>query len=306
MEVLVVVQSNSFALAKLKACFLGRWRRSPAVGKIQMELFNCCLYIIQKFSDRETLLRTRITVANSNGVVFKCLKINRDATRSSDFVLSSVALPNISIVVPQDLRNFFFESHIHITRFCNKFGFIFEKRKHCRFYGCEVSRELEYHPRLTTKLVFGVCFLEVCFYLLWPRHYLHSEEIFRNVEIGIAAAVLVFVFGGQIFRKLFGKYVGLELKAEEFGKKVEEAEKETRVFMEEYKKLCEELLAIPVVCGIKTEKDKFAGAVYTTTVEALMPDGKALQMGTSHNLGQGFSKSFGITFLDKNSERKKV
>ena len=84
----------------------------------------------------------------------------------------------------------------------------------------------------------------------------------------------------------------------------EEAEKETKVFMEEYKKLCEELLAIPVVCGIKTEKDKFAGAVYTTTVEALMPDGKALQMGTSHNLGQGFSKSFGITFLDKNSERK--
>jgi len=68
----------------------------------------------------------------------------------------------------------------------------------------------------------------VSYFLMSGLHYLHSEEIFRNVEIGIAAAVLVFVFGGQIFRKLFGKYVGLELKAEEFGKKVEEAEKETQ------------------------------------------------------------------------------
>ncbi len=82
-----------------------------------------------------------------------------------------------------------------------------------------------------------------------------------------------------------------------------EAEKETRLFLDEYKNVCEELLAIPVILGIKTENEKFAGALYTTTLEARMPDGKALQMGTSHNLGQDFAKAFGISFLDKNSKR---
>lgn len=80
-----------------------------------------------------------------------------------------------------------------------------------------------------------------------------------------------------------------------------DCDKEVRLFLDEYKKMCEELLAIPVIAGIKTDAEKFAGALYTTTIEALMPDGKALQMGTSHNLGQGFAKSFGINFLDSDS-----
>ncbi|MCH8004031.1 MAG: proline--tRNA ligase [Nanoarchaeota archaeon] len=85
----------------------------------------------------------------------------------------------------------------------------------------------------------------------------------------------------------------------------EECEKEAKIYLEEYKKLCQELLAIPVIAGEKTEKERFAGAKRTYTVEALMPDGKALQMGTSHNLGQNFAKAFNITYLDK-SERKQL
>jgi len=84
----------------------------------------------------------------------------------------------------------------------------------------------------------------------------------------------------------------------------EECDKEVRLFLDEYKKLCEELLAIPVIGGIKTEAEKFAGALYTTTIEALMPDGKALQMGTSHNLGQGFGKAFNIKFVDEDKKEK--
>ena len=79
----------------------------------------------------------------------------------------------------------------------------------------------------------------------------------------------------------------------------EQCDKEVRIILDEYKRLCEELLAIPVVAGQKTESEKFAGALYTTTIEALMPDGRALQMGTSHNLGQGFAKAFGISFMDE-------
>ncbi len=79
----------------------------------------------------------------------------------------------------------------------------------------------------------------------------------------------------------------------------EECDKETLTFLNEYKKLCEELLAVPVLIGKKTEKEKFAGAKYTTTIEAFMPDGKALQCGTSHNLGQGFAKAFNISYLGK-------
>lgn len=84
----------------------------------------------------------------------------------------------------------------------------------------------------------------------------------------------------------------------------EECEKETNLYLEEYKKMCEGLLAIPVLTGKKTEKEKFAGAVYTLTIEAFMPDGKALQMGTSHNLGQHFAKVFGISYLDKDGKKK--
>ena len=81
--------------------------------------------------------------------------------------------------------------------------------------------------------------------------------------------------------------------------KEKECDKEVLLFLDEYEKLCKELLALPVLKGKKTEKEKFAGAKYTTTIESLMPDGKALQCGTSHNLGQGFAKSFNISFLDK-------
>ncbi|MFH1391467.1 MAG: proline--tRNA ligase [Candidatus Diapherotrites archaeon] len=84
----------------------------------------------------------------------------------------------------------------------------------------------------------------------------------------------------------------------------EECDKEVRLFLNEYKKLVEELLAVPVISGVKTDAEKFAGALYTTTIEALMPDGKALQMGTSHNLGQGFAKSFGLKFLDEGSKEQ--
>ncbi len=81
-----------------------------------------------------------------------------------------------------------------------------------------------------------------------------------------------------------------------------ECDKEVIEILNEYEKICKELLAIPVLKGRKTKNEKFAGAYYTTTIEALMPDGKALQMGTSHNLGQGFANAFGIKFKDKNEK----
>lgn len=79
----------------------------------------------------------------------------------------------------------------------------------------------------------------------------------------------------------------------------EEAEKEVMTILDIYRKTVEEELAIPVILGKKSEKEKFVGAVYTTTMESIMPDGKALQMGTSHFLGQNFSKPFDVKFLDK-------
>ena len=81
----------------------------------------------------------------------------------------------------------------------------------------------------------------------------------------------------------------------------EEAEKEVMKILEIYKKTVEEELAIPVTVGKKSEKEKFVGAVYTTTMESIMPDGKALQMGTSHFLGQNFSKPFEVKFADKDN-----
>ncbi|MCA9487340.1 MAG: proline--tRNA ligase [Nanoarchaeota archaeon] len=82
-----------------------------------------------------------------------------------------------------------------------------------------------------------------------------------------------------------------------------ECEKDTLKVIESYKKLVEDLLAIPVLIGRKTEKEKFAGAKHTYSIEAFMPDGKALQCGTSHNLGQGFAKSFGISFLGRDEKK---
>lgn len=81
----------------------------------------------------------------------------------------------------------------------------------------------------------------------------------------------------------------------------EEAEKEVMSILEIYKKTTESELAIPVITGKKSEKEKFVGAVYTTTMESIMPDGKALQMGTSHFLGQNFSIPFEVKFADKNN-----
>ena len=81
----------------------------------------------------------------------------------------------------------------------------------------------------------------------------------------------------------------------------EEAEKEVIKILDIYKNTVEEELAIPVTTGKKSEKEKFVGAVYTTTMESIMPDGKALQMGTSHFLGQNFSKPFEVKFADKDN-----
>ncbi|MGI0092458.1 MAG: proline--tRNA ligase [Nitrososphaerales archaeon] len=81
-----------------------------------------------------------------------------------------------------------------------------------------------------------------------------------------------------------------------------DAEKEVMDILLIYRQLVQELLAIPVLIGKKTEKEKFVGAVYTTTLEAMMPDGRAIQMGTSHNLGQNFSRPFEIRFLGEDSQ----
>ena len=81
----------------------------------------------------------------------------------------------------------------------------------------------------------------------------------------------------------------------------EEAEKEVMKILDIYKNTVEEELAIPVSTGKKSEKEKFVGAIYTTTMESIMPDGKALQMGTSHFLGQNFSKPFEVKFADKDN-----
>ncbi len=83
---------------------------------------------------------------------------------------------------------------------------------------------------------------------------------------------------------------------------INEAEKMLTI----YSSICAELLAIPVIKGEKTEKEKFAGAKITYTVESLMHDGKALQTATSHFLGDGFAKAFGIEFLDRNGKQQSV
>lgn len=86
----------------------------------------------------------------------------------------------------------------------------------------------------------------------------------------------------------------------------EEAERETLLILSLYKEFVETELAIPVVSGSKTDKERFAGASETYAIEALMSDGKALQMGTSHNLGQHFSKVFNIRFEDRSQNLQYV
>ena len=86
----------------------------------------------------------------------------------------------------------------------------------------------------------------------------------------------------------------------------EEAQERTEQMLDIYAEFCEKVLAIPVVKGRKTEKEKFAGAEATYTIEALMHDGKALQSGTSHNFGDGFAKAFDIQFTDKDNKLKYV
>ena len=86
----------------------------------------------------------------------------------------------------------------------------------------------------------------------------------------------------------------------------EEAQERTIQMLNVYADFCEQELAIPVVKGQKTDKEKFAGANATYTIESLMHDGKALQSGTSHNFGDGFARAFDIQYLDENNEQQYV
>ena len=85
-----------------------------------------------------------------------------------------------------------------------------------------------------------------------------------------------------------------------------EAKKESLLILEFYRKLVEEYLAVPVCTGIKTESEKFAGADTTYTIEAMMGDKRALQAGTSHNLGQNFAKAFNVTYQTKDNREEHV
>ncbi len=86
----------------------------------------------------------------------------------------------------------------------------------------------------------------------------------------------------------------------------EDADAEVEDIIELYERTFEEVLAVPVIAGEKTEDEKFAGARYTYSLETLLPDGKAIQAATSHSLGQNFSTSFDITFQDEDEETKHV
>jgi prolyl-tRNA synthetase len=83
----------------------------------------------------------------------------------------------------------------------------------------------------------------------------------------------------------------------------EETVEEVDRMLECYRALSEDWLAVPVIKGLKTEAEKFAGAKYTMSIEALMSDGKALQSGTSHHLGQNFTKAYDITYSDRDNKR---
>ena len=84
----------------------------------------------------------------------------------------------------------------------------------------------------------------------------------------------------------------------------EEADAEARLILDLYARFIQEELAIPVLIGKKTDKERFAGAAITYTMESLMRDGRALQMGTSHHFGQNFTRAFDVQFLDRDGERK--
>ena len=86
----------------------------------------------------------------------------------------------------------------------------------------------------------------------------------------------------------------------------EDAEKEARMILNMYVDLIENYLAVPLIVGRKSESEKFAGALRTYTMESLMPDGKALQMGTSHNLGQNFAIAFNVKYFDQDMKEKHV
>lgn len=86
----------------------------------------------------------------------------------------------------------------------------------------------------------------------------------------------------------------------------EQAQERTELMLNLYADFCEEVLAMPVIRGRKTDKEKFSGAQATYTIEALMHDGKALQSGTSHNFGDGFAKAFEIQYTDKDNTLKYV
>jgi len=86
----------------------------------------------------------------------------------------------------------------------------------------------------------------------------------------------------------------------------EDAQEETINQLNEYADFCEKVLAMPVIKGQKTDKEKFAGAKSTYTIESLMHDGKALQSGTTHNFGDGFARAFGIQYTDKNNQLQYV
>jgi prolyl-tRNA synthetase len=86
----------------------------------------------------------------------------------------------------------------------------------------------------------------------------------------------------------------------------DEAEEETKLILEIYRKFAEEYLAISVLVGRKSEAEKFAGALHTYCIEAMMQDKKALQSGTSHNLGQNFAKAFDVKFQDKEGNLQSV
>jgi len=87
---------------------------------------------------------------------------------------------------------------------------------------------------------------------------------------------------------------------------MEDADAECRLILGIYQELLEQILAIPVLAGIKPPSERFAGAANTYTLEALMPDGQAIQAGTSHFLGQNFAKAFNVKFLDSDNQEKYI
>ena len=86
----------------------------------------------------------------------------------------------------------------------------------------------------------------------------------------------------------------------------DEAQEEVQRMLETYRDFCHEYMAMPVICGTKSATERFAGALETRTIEAMMQDGKALQSGTSHDLGQNFGKAFNVMFQNKDGEREYV